>query len=298
MIPPLVTRTELAGLTLLKRGKVRDVYEVGEHLLLVSTDRVSAFDVVLPAGIPFKGAVLNRLSAFWFRRLGDAFPSHFVTDRLEEMPGEVRAHADLLEGRATLARRVAIVPIECVVRGYLAGSVMSEYQAKGTAGLVKVPPGLRVSDQLPVPIFTPTTKAETGHDEPLTFADVEERVGAARARELKERSLAVFRAGRDHAADRGLILCDTKFEWGIDDAGRLVLADEVLTPDSSRYWLLDAYVPGRPQEPLDKQLVRNWLLDIGWSKTPPAPPLPPEVVADTSARYLRLYRLLTGEGLR
>jgi phosphoribosylaminoimidazole-succinocarboxamide synthase len=297
MIPPLFPATDLPGLKLVKRGKVRDIYDVGEHLLLVSTDRVSAFDVVLPTAIPYKGAVLNRLSAFWFRLLADAFPNHFVTDRIEEMPGEVRAHREVLEGRAMLVRRVKVVPIECVVRGYIAGSVVSEYQAKATIGGVAVPRGLRVSDQLPVPVFTPTTKAETGHDEPLSMAEVETRVGRARAQELAERSRALYRAGRDHAADRGLILCDTKFEWGEAPDGRLLLADEVLTPDSSRYWVLDAYQPGRPQDPLDKQLVRNWLLDLGWDKSPPAPALPPEVVADTTTRYLRLFRLLTGEGL-
>jgi phosphoribosylaminoimidazole-succinocarboxamide synthase len=299
MIPPLVTTTDLGGLRLARRGKVRDVYDLGEHVLLVSTDRVSAFDVVLSPGIPYKGAVLNTLSAWWFEALREAgVRSHFVTDRVRDMPPEVAGHGAVLAARATLGRRAKIVPIECVVRGYLAGSAAAEYKKSGTIQGEPAPKGLRGGDALPEPIFTPTTKAETGHDEPLTFAEVEAQVGRERAQELRSRTLEVYRFAAARARERGLILVDTKLEWGEAAGGELILCDEALTPDSSRYWLAAEWEPGKPPEPLDKQVVRNHLLGISsWNRQPPAPPLPPEIVVETASRYLRLFKLLTGRAL-
>jgi phosphoribosylaminoimidazole-succinocarboxamide synthase len=299
MIPPLLTSTDLAGLTLARRGKVRDVYELGDRVLLVSTDRVSAFDVVLSPGIPYKGAVLNTLSAFWFRMIaGWGEKTHFLTDRTAEMPAEVARHAAALAGRATLGRRARIVPVECVVRGYLAGSAAAEYKKEGTINGAPAPAGLRPGDALPEPIFTPTTKAETGHDEPLSFEQVARLVGRERAAELRDRTVAIYRRAAETARERGLILVDTKLEWGEVDGGELILCDEALTPDSSRYWLASEWAPGTQPEPLDKQVVRNHLLGVPcWNRQPPAPPLPPEIVVETASRYLRLFRLLTGEGL-
>jgi phosphoribosylaminoimidazole-succinocarboxamide synthase len=299
MIPPILASTDLAGLALARRGKVRDVYDLGEHVLLVSTDRVSAFDIVLSPAIPYKGAVLNRLSAWWFRRLEAAgVRTHFVTDRSAEMPPAVAGHAALIEGRATLGRKAKIVPIECVVRGYLAGSAVADYERTGRIQGERVPSGLAPGDELPEPLFTPTTKAETGHDVPLTFAEVESLAGLELARALRERSLEVYRLARAQARERGLILVDTKLEWGEGPGGELILCDEALTPDSSRYWLASDWGKKKPPEPLDKQVIRNHLLSVpGWKKEPPAPPLPPEIVIETASRYLRLYRMLTGEGL-
>lgn len=307
MIPPLLTATDLAGLTLLRRGKVRDVYDLGEHVLLVSTDRVSAFDVVLTPGIPYKGAVLNTLSAWWFRELAErGVKTHFLGDAPADMPPAAARHAEAIAGRATLGRRARIVPIECVVRGYLAGSAAAEYREKGTINGELAPQGLRPGDALPEPIFTPTTKEEAGHDQPLTAAELEAKVGRERARELRDRTLDVFRFASARARERGLILVDTKLEWGEappaaggrSSDGDLILCDEALTPDSSRYWLASEWAPGKSPEPLDKQVVRNHLLGItSWKKQPPAPPLPPEIVIETASRYLRLFKILTGAPL-
>jgi phosphoribosylaminoimidazole-succinocarboxamide synthase len=299
MIPPLLTATDLPGLRLLRRGKVRDVYDLGREVLLVSTDRVSAFDVVLSPGIPYKGAVLNTLSAWWFRELAArGVKTHFLGDRPADMPPAVAAHADALAGRATLGRRARIVPVECVVRGYLAGSAAVEYRERGTINGELAPQGLRPGDALPEPLFTPTTKAETGHDEPLAFAEVEAQVGRERARDLRDRTLDVYRFAAARARERGLILVDTKLEWGEVDGGALILCDEALTPDSSRYWLAAEWAPGTTPEPLDKQVVRNHLLGIkSWKRQPPAPPLPPEIVVETASRYLRLFKILTGAAL-
>lgn len=300
MISPLYALTEIPGLALLRRGKVRDVYDLGDRLLLVATDRVSAFDVVLSPAIPYKGAVLNTLSAWWFRQLTErGTRTHFLTDEPTEMPPEVARHAAALAGRVTLGLRARILPIECVVRGYLAGSAVAEYEKAGTISGVPAPRGLKPGDELPEPIFTPTTKAETGHDEPLTYAEVEDRVGRERARELRDRSIEVYCFGRARAKERGLVLVDTKYEWGEAPSGALLLCDEAMTPDSSRYWLAAdvaaAAGTGRLPEPLDKQIVRNHLLGIkAWNRQPPAPPLPPEIVIETASRYLRLFRMLTG----
>jgi phosphoribosylaminoimidazole-succinocarboxamide synthase len=302
VIPPLLPRTDLDGLTLLRRGKVRDVYEVdAERLLLVSSDRVSAFDFVLEPAIPYKGAVLNAISSWWFRTLGERRArSHFATDRVDEMPEAARRHAATIAGRAVLCRRAKIVPYECVARGYLTGSVVKEYAAAGTIYGEKVGAGLKPGDRLPEPLFTPTTKAESGHDEPVTLAAMEKDLGAARARELAAKTLELFAEASRIAAERGLLLVDTKLEWGLDASGALLLCDEVFTPDSSRYWLADEWKPGRPPESLDKQVVRNYLThESGWDQKSGAapPPLPPHIVVETSRRYLRLHKLITGAEL-
>jgi len=297
-----VPRTDLAGLTLLHRGKVRDVYAVdGERLLLVATDRVSAFDFVLDPAIPYKGAVLASISAWWFRALAGEAPTHFLTDDVDAMPEAVRAHAALIRGRATLCKRAAIVPFECVVRGYLAGSAVAEYARTGRVQGEEVGPGLTPGSALPEPIFTPTTKAAAGHDEPLTKAELDARIGREAAQELAARSKALFRRASEIARARGLILVDTKLEWGRDASGALLLCDEAFTPDSSRYWRADEWREGeKPPESLDKQVVRNWLLhESGWKPASgdAPPPLAPEVVIETARRYLRVHEMLVGKRL-
>ena len=279
------------------RGKVRDTYDLGDRLLIVASDRISAFDVVLPDGIPDKGRVLTHLSAFWFEKVDAVVPTHFI--RLADgSPGDGLPFAlppELL-GRSMIVHKAQRVDIECVVRGYLAGSGWAEYQRSGRVCGVRLPPGLVESQQLPEPIFTPTTKAETGHDEPLTYEQVVEMVGPDVANVLRLRSLAVYRFAWQHAIERGIIIADTKFEFGYRD-GELILIDEVLTPDSSRFWPLDQYQPGRGQPSFDKQGVRDWLAGSGWNKEPPAPHLPPTVVAETAERYREAYRRLTGADL-
>lgn len=287
-------RTDLPGLTLARRGKVRDVYDLGEHFLIVATDRISAFDVVLPNGIPEKGKILTQLSVFWFEQL--AVENHLVTANVSEMPDPLPTHSDQLDGRSMLVRKLDIVPVECVVRGYLAGSGWKEYRESQSICGVPLPAGLTESDGLPEPIFTPTTKAHEGHDEPMTFEEVEEAIGAGRARTLRDLSLRVYSRAAELARARGVILCDTKFEWGVPDgdaAADLVLADEVLTPDSSRFWSAAAYEPGRPQESYDKQFVRDFLSSLDWDKQPPGPVLPADVVEGTASRYREIYRLIT-----
>jgi len=268
-------------------GKVREIFEDGPNLLLVATDRVSAFDVVLRQGVPGRGTVLTRLSEFWFGQLAEVCPNHLLTTDLARMPEAVRARADVLDGRTMLVRRVEILPVECVVRGYLAGSGFKEYRASGTVCGVRLPPGLRESDRLPEPIFTPTTKAHTGHDEPLTFAEVGERVGAETARRLRELSLSLYAAGAAHARERGILLADTKFEFGLLD-GEMVLADEALTPDSSRYWDAARYAPGRGQDSYDKQILRDWLEAQPWDKRPPPPDVPAAILEKVAARYAEI----------
>jgi phosphoribosylaminoimidazole-succinocarboxamide synthase len=292
-------------LPLLRRGKVREVYEVdAHHLLLVASDRVSAFDVVMREPIPRKGAVLTQVSAFWFERLAEVFPSHYVTARtteiLQRLPA-LRPHADEMAGRSMLVRRTTPVPFECVVRGYLSGSAWAEYRERGTLAGEPLPAGLLESARLEPPIFSPATKAESGHDLNITYAVVSAAVGEALASRLREASFALYRAGRDHAAARGIIIADTKFEFGTDPGGALRLIDEVMTPDSSRFWPAARYQPGRPQPSFDKQPLRDYLAELKragrWNGEAPPPPLPDEVVAATSARYLEAYRLLTGRAL-
>jgi phosphoribosylaminoimidazole-succinocarboxamide synthase len=292
-------------LPLLRKGKVREVYEVdAEHLLLVASDRVSAFDVVMREPIPHKGAVLTQLSAFWFERLASVIPSHFVTadaDAIVERLPRLAGQRGILQGRAMLTRRCEPVPFECVVRGYISGSAWAEYKKSGTLAGEPMPPGLVESERLPQPIFSPATKAEVGHDENVTFSAVAAALGAEVAARLRDASFAIYAAGRDHAATRGIIIADTKFEFGFDTAGTLRLIDEVLTPDSSRFWAADRYRAGGPQPSFDKQPLRDYLASVkaagGWNGEAPPPPLPPDVVEATSRRYLEAYRRLTGREL-
>ena len=294
-----VAETSLPGLELLRRGKVRDVYEVdAEHLLIVATDRISAFDSVLPTQIERKGEVLTALSRFWFERLARVAPHHLVTTDIERMPDPVRVSAETLRGRSMLVRRTEVFPVECVVRGYLAGSGWKDYQSTGEVCGHRLPRGLRESDKLAEPIFTPATKAEEGHDENISESRMREIVGAEVTERLRDTSLALYREAENYARSRGIIIADTKFEFGRDRDGRILLIDEALTPDSSRFWPADLYEPGHSQPSFDKQFVRDYLETLRWDKRPPAPPLPPEVAAATTARYIEAYRLLTGEELQ
>ena len=294
--------TSLAGLTLHRRGKVRDVYEVGNDLLIVTTDRISAFDYVLGSGIPDKGKVLTQLSAFWFERMGDLVPHHLIATDVARFPEPLRSHASVLEGRSMLVRRTEPVPVECVARGYLSGSGWKEYQQTGSVCGVALPAGLRESDRLPEPIFTPATKAESGHDINISEAEAGRLVGAPLIARLKALTLEIYRRGTVHAESKGIIIADTKFEFGLvgagDPATDVVLIDEVLTPDSSRFWPMDQYEPGHGQPSFDKQFVRDYLEDIRWNKQPPVPSLPDDVVRRTRDKYVEAYRLLSGRELR
>ena len=290
---PVVLDTQISALTLARRGKVRDVYDLGEHLLVVATDRISAFDYVLGSGIPDKGAVLTQLSAFWFELLTDLTPHHLVTIEADEFPAVTKPYRDLLRGRSMLVRKTSPLPVECVARGYLSGSGWKDYGRSGAVCGVTLPAGLRESDRLPEPIFTPATKAESGHDENISEAQAGEIVGHALITRLRELTLGIYSRGVEHALARGIIIADTKFEFGLAD-GELILIDEVLTPDSSRFWPAGEYVPGRGQPSFDKQFVRDYLERIGWNKQPPVPSLPDEVVQGTRARYVEAYERLTG----
>lgn len=291
-------QTSLDELPLLRRGKVRDVYSIDDdRLLIVATDRISAFDCVLPTPIERKGEVLTALSQFWFDRLGHIVANHLLTTNIAEMPEVVRLHADTLDRRSMLVKRADVFPVECVVRGYLVGSGWKDYLRTGQVCGHKLPEGLRESDELPEPLFTPSTKAEQGHDENITEDQVREIIGAEATAQLRETSLRLYSEARDYARQRGIIIADTKFEFGLDKAGRLTLVDEVLTPDSSRFWPADEYAPGRSQPSFDKQFVRDYLETLNWDKKPPAPAIPPEVAAATTSRYLDAYRLLTGRQL-
>lgn len=289
MSRPFVLQTELPGLPV-RRGKVRDIYDLGDRLLLVSTDRISAFDWVLPTGIPDKGRILNQISAFWFDQLGE--PNHLITTDVDRMDLPPAADRQTLAGRTSLVRKTQVVPIECVVRGYLAGSGWKEYCDTGAICGTPLPSGLQESARLDPPIFTPATKAETGHDENITFSQVAQIVGTDLAEQLRQRSLALFRRGAEYALQRGIIIADTKFEWGLWE-GRLILIDEVLTPDSSRFWPAEHYAPGRSQASFDKQFVRDWLIAAKWDRNSPPPPLPEHVVAKTREKYIEAYERLT-----
>jgi phosphoribosylaminoimidazole-succinocarboxamide synthase len=292
-----IVQTDLAGLRLQGRGKVRDIYDLGAHYLIVASDRISAFDVVLPTPIPDKGKVLTQMSEFWFEHLRDLVPHHLVSTRVEDFPAEVRAHRAQVQGRSMLVRKAQVFPVECVVRGYLAGSGLKDYQKSGGVCGVALPPGLRESDRLPAPIFTPATKAETGHDENISEAEAGRRIGRENIERLRDLSLEIYRRASEYAAKRGIIVCDTKFEFGVID-GRITLVDEVLTPDSSRFWPADQYNPGKPQPSYDKQFVRDYLERIGFDKRPPGPELPGDVVQATRAKYVEALTLLTGRPLR
>ena len=292
-----VSETNADGLELVHRGKVRDVYQVDdEHLLLVATDRISAFDCILPTAIPHKGVILTQLSAFWFGRLKDLTPNHLITANLDEMPEIIRRNEDF-RGRSTLVKKTRVFPVECVVRGYLEGSGWKDYLATGKVCGHALPENLRHCDKLPAPLFTPATKASSGHDENISEAEFAAAVGAETAEQLKFLSLALYQAAGEYALPRGIIIADTKFEFGVDTDGNILLIDEILTPDSSRFWALDAYASGKPQASFDKQFVREYLETLDWNKQPPAPELPPEIVAATTSRYSEAYRILTGENI-
>lgn len=290
-------QTDFPDLELYASGKVRDVYRVdNEHLLFVATDRISAFDYVLGSGIPNKGKVLTQISLFWFDFLKDVVANHVVTANIDEYPAPLSKYADKLRGRSMLVVNANMCPVECIVRGHLSGSGWKEYQATGKVCGIDLPRGLRESDKLPGPIFTPATKATTGHDENIPFSDMEKIVGTELSAKLRDISLKIYERARDHAAKRGILVADTKFEFGTTSAG-VVLADEVLTPDSSRFWPADTYSPGTAQLSYDKQYVRDYLEQIKWDKRPPAPSLPTEVVAKTSEKYVEAFRRLTGRDL-
>jgi phosphoribosylaminoimidazole-succinocarboxamide synthase len=295
-MPEPLFETNLPDVPLLARGKVRDIYDLGDKLLIVASDRISAFDVVMPQPIPDKGRVLTQMTLFWFDLLQDTVEHHLITADINQYPRELLPYSDQLADRSMIVKRARVSPIECVARGYLAGSGWREYQKSQTICGIPLPPGLRESDKLPAPIFTPTTKATSGHDEPLTPAQAAELVGEDTYRALESRSLAVYQKAADYARTRGIIIADTKFEFGWYQ-DRLILVDEVLTPDSSRFWPAHEYQPGRVQQSFDKQPLRDWLDSIDWDKKPPAPDLPADVVSGTSARYREAYRLLTGRTL-
>jgi phosphoribosylaminoimidazole-succinocarboxamide synthase len=290
-------KTDFPELTLHARGKVRDLYAVGSDLLLVATDRISAFDHVLGSGIPDKGEILTQMSIFWFDLLEDIVANHLISTRVEEYPASLLPHAEALRGRSMLVRRAKMFPVECVVRGYLSGSGWKDYKATGSLCGIPLPAGLSESDKLPEPLFTPASKSQGGeHDENISFAHMIELVGAKDADRLRQLSLDIYSRASKHAAACGLILADTKFEFGIVD-GEIVLADEVLTPDSSRYWPAKQYAPGGPQPSFDKQFVRDYLEEIHWNKQAPAPQLPEHVVMKTRNKYLEALRLITGKDL-
>lgn len=300
--PSVLINTNLP-LPLFIRGKVRDTYDLGNRLLIVATDRISAFDFVLPCGIPDKGLVLNQLSAFWFRKTKNIVPNHLIeiindTHRLDSyFSVESRfPYPSYLAGRSMIVNKTKRIPVECVVRGYLSGSAWTEYQQLGTISGITLPKGLQESQELPEPLFTPTTKAETGHDQPLSMDEMKKLVGAAIAGEMKEKSLAVYNYARKYARTQGILIADTKMEFGLDN-DRLILIDELLTPDSSRFWDAELYKVGESQPSYDKQPIRDWLIQSGWNKEPPVPLLPPEVIKATTRRYVQAYERLTGRKL-
>ncbi|MCZ6688659.1 MAG: phosphoribosylaminoimidazolesuccinocarboxamide synthase [Planctomycetota bacterium] len=296
MTTRVVTTTDLDGLELTKRGKVRDLYDLGDSLLIVATDRISAFDVVFEQGIPRKGEVLTALSIFWFEFLEEIAPNHLIATDIDRMPPEVQRHREVLRGRSLQVKKATVLPVEWVARGYIAGSGWKDYQRTGAVCGIPLPSDLRLSSRLSETIFTPATKAESGHDENIDYDQVVSIVGEEPARELKEKTIRIYEVARDFLQERGIILCDTKLEWGWED-GRPMLIDEVLTPDSSRFWAASRYEEGRAQDSMDKQFVRDFLEKSDWDKTPPPPTLPPEVVQGTTERYLDVYKQITGKEL-
>jgi len=297
ILDAVLLRTDYSELELHASGKVRDVYGLdSDHLLFVATDRISAFDYVLATGIPHKGRVLTQISLFWFDFLKDIVPNHFVTADVDQYPAAIRQHADELRGRSMMVMRAEMFPVECVARGYLSGSGWKEYKATGSVCGVQLPPGLKESDQLPEPLFTPATKATTGHDINISFEEMCKLVDPELSRQLRDITLRIYKKAADYARQRGIIIADTKFEFGRTAQG-ITLADEVLTPDSSRFWPVDTYQPGKAQDSYDKQYVRDYLEEIRWNKQPPAPALPQEVALRTSKKYLEAYRQLTGREL-
>ena len=293
----LLMQTDLPGVKFHSRGKVRDIYDLGSSLLFIATDRLSAFDVVLPTAIPNKGKVLTQMSRFWFDFFRDIVPNHVITQNLDEYPEEVSEFKEQLDGRSMLVRRAEVFPVECVVRGYLAGSGWKDYKKTGAVCGITLPEGLVESDKLSEPIFTPATKAATGHDENISEAEAADKVGQDTIRQLRDISIDVYNRAATYAAERGIIICDTKFEFGFVD-GKITIVDELLTPDSSRFWPASEYDPGRSQPSFDKQFVRDYLESMDWNKQPPAPELPQEVVEATSAKYAEAFEGLTGLSLR
>ena len=293
-MPQAVFDTNLDGLDLLKKGKVRDLYDLGDYLLMVATDRISAFDVIMPDPIPEKGKILTQISLFWFEQMTSLVPNHLVASAVVDYPQACRAHAEVLEGRSMLVRKVEVLPIECVVRGYISGSGWKSYQQTGKVCGIELPEGLKESDQLPEPIFTPSTKEELGkHDVNISFEEMVQRVGQDVAERARDLSLAIYRQGVALARRKGIIIADTKFEFGLLD-NQLILIDEVLTPDSSRFWPEDRYQPGGAQPSFDKQFVRDYLMSIRFNKKPPGPSFPKEVISGTRAKYVEALKLLTG----
>jgi phosphoribosylaminoimidazole-succinocarboxamide synthase len=300
-VQSVITSTELPGVERVAQGKVRDVYAVGGDLLIVATDRISAFDCILPQGIPGKGRVLTQMSIFWFEFLKDVVPNHLMATDVSDFPAPLREFRDQLEGRSMLVKRCRMEPIECVARGYVSGSGWKDYKRTGAICGIPLPAGLRESDRLPQPLFTPASKASTGHDENISFDEAASAIGTVTAELLRSLTLRIYGAAAQHAESRGIILADTKFEFGWspsgDNRGQIMLADEVLTPDSSRYWPRDEYAPGGPQKSFDKQFVRDYLETLDWNKQPPAPPLPEDVIAKTSEKYREAYERITGRTL-
>jgi phosphoribosylaminoimidazole-succinocarboxamide synthase len=296
-LPEAYKEISLKNAELLRRGKVRDIFDLGDKLLIVASDRISAFDVVLPNAIPYKGKVLNSISAFWFRKLKDIIPSHFITDDVNEFPIELTSdEKDMLDGRSSLVHKGRMIDVECVVRGCLDGSGWRCYEQTGMLFDISLPSGLKQGDKLPEPLFTPTTKARSGHDEPVSFSQVKEKIGAERAEYLRKKSIDLYMRAYDFAYERGLILADTKFEF-TEVGGEILLADEIFTPDSSRFWDREAHKPGGPQSSFDKQFIRDWLETRDWDKTPPAPSLPRSVIEKSVEKYLEVYRKITGKSL-
>jgi phosphoribosylaminoimidazole-succinocarboxamide synthase len=291
-----ILQLDLPGVKKLRSGKVRDIFDLGDALLLVASDRISAFDVIMPNGIPRKGDVLTQISHFWFEKFASLVPNHLLARANDPLPKNLQPFADQLARRSMIVKKAKPLAIECIVRGYLSGSGWKEYKQAQTVCGIQLPAGLTESAELPEPIFTPSTKAEAGHDENISFAQAQKIVGAELAGQARDLSLKIYRAGRDYARQRGIIIADTKFEFGLSD-GKLILIDEVMTPDSSRFWPADQYQPGRGQPSFDKQFVRDYLETLDWNKTPPGPVLPPDVVAKTSAKYLEAYEKLTGKKL-
>jgi phosphoribosylaminoimidazole-succinocarboxamide synthase len=294
----VITSTSSGQFTPTREGKVRDLYDLGDRMVIVATDRISAYDVILPEGIPNKGKVLTQISSFWFERLTRLAPHHVITTDVAAFPDPFRSSPEVFAGRSMLVRKTKPLSVECVVRGYLSGSGWKEYSSHQSICGIALPAGLRESDRLPEPIFTPATKAELGaHDENITFDQVVETLGRDVAERIRDISIAIYKEGAEYALSRGIIIADTKFEFGLDDAGALVWIDEALTPDSSRFWPMDDYAPGGPQPSFDKQFVRDYLQGIKWDKTPPAPHLPPEIVETTSKKYEEALKRLTGRDL-
>jgi phosphoribosylaminoimidazole-succinocarboxamide synthase len=298
MDPEVILTTNFSSLKLFKRGKVRDVYSIGEYYLIVSTDRLSAFDVIMTQGIPYKGKVLTKISEFWFNCVKHIIPNHLVSTSVDEFPAECGQYKNFLEGRSMLVKKADVIPIECIVRGYISGSGWNDYKHTKKISGIKLRDGLVESEKFDEPIFTPSTKAEIGlHDENISFEQAEKAVGADIITKLRNISLEVYKTASEFALSKGIIIADTKMEFGVDENGELILIDELLTPDSSRFWLKDQYQPGRGQESFDKQFVRNYLLSINFNKKPPAPKLPDEVILKTSALYLEALNRLSGRTL-